>query len=176
MKIVIQTVFAVLLIFLPILFSGCSKDSSPLESMALTQLDIDLLVQHKKKIDQITKKYDGMLTKTKMQQRPEVIKKGKTEINNYLKSQKLNPGFFMRKSKKILKGYIAFSSTGEKALERRRKILEEQNLSKNEIKTNIKAFKKEREKVFKEMTAGLTDYEVELIRTNIQKISTVVNL
>ena len=176
MKVLIQIVFSLFMVLLPTLFSGCTKEKASSEDLSLSQLDIDLLIQHKDKIDSITKKYDEILTKTKAQNRSEVIEKGKSEINRYLKSKKLNPELFMRKSKKILKGYIAFYTTGEKALERRRKALKEKNLSQKEIETNIKAFQREKEKVFKEMTSSLTDYEIELVRTNLQKISTVVKL
>lgn len=176
MKVIANTVFSVLLILIFILFSGCSKDKKPAESMILSQTDIDLLVEHKKQIDRITKKYDRTLSKTKMQDRPEVVKKGKAEINKYLKRHQLHPTFFMRKSKKILKGYIAFYKTDDAAIERRRKILEKQNLSKEELKSNIKAFKKENERTFRELTSDLTDYEIELIRANLSKLSTVVNL
>jgi hypothetical protein len=139
-------------------------------------MDIDLLVQHKKKIDSITKKYDSLLTKTQMKKRPEVIEKGKSEINSYLKSKDLKPTLFMRKSKKIIKGYIAFYNISDKAVEKRKELLEEQNLSKKELETNIEAFKKEQESTFTEMTSGLSDYEIELVRNNLKKISTVINL
>jgi len=175
MKVTISIVFSVLMIFLFILFSGCSKNNEQ-EDLNLSQLDIDLLVQHKNKIDQITKKYDSMLAKTQMKKRPEVLEKGKAEINNYLKSKNLKPTQFMRKSKKIIKGYIAFYSTSSNAVEKRKKLLEEQNLTKKELDANIEAFKKEKESTFIEMTAGLSDYEIELIKNNLQKISTVIKL
>ena len=176
MKVPVNTIFLLFLIFFLSVFSGCSKENTSAEDISLSQLDIDLLIQHKEKIDRITKKYDEILKKTKVQNQQKVIESGKMEIDKYLKSKKLNPKIFMRKSKKILKGYIAFHTTGKKAFEKRKKILEEQNLSKNEIETNLKAFKKEKEKFFKEMTSGLTDYEIELIRTNLQKISTVIKI
>jgi len=144
--------------------------------MILSQLDIDLLIQHKKKIDRITKKYDSMLTKAQRKKRPDVIKKGKTEINSYLSSKDLKPTLFMRKSKKIIKGYIAFYNISNKVVEKRKKFLEEQNLSKKELETNIEAFKKEKEGTFIEMTKGLSDYEIELIKNNLQKISTIIKL
>lgn len=175
MKVTINIVFSVLLIFLFILFSGCSKKAQQ-ESMTISQLDIDLLIQHKKKIDLITKKYDSILTKTQMKKRPEVIEKGKAEINSYLKSKDLNPILFMRKSKKIIKGYIAFYNTSDDAVKKRKKLLEDQNLTKKELETNIEAFKKEKERLFFEMTTDLSDYEIELIKNNLHKISTVIKL
>ncbi len=176
MKVAIDSFLSVLLIFLLVFsVSGCSK-KAPEKSMILSQMDVDLLVQHKKNIDRITKKYDKILRKTKQQDRPAVVNKGKSEIDNFLRSKNLDPTFFMRKSKKILNGYIAFYKTSDAAVERRKKILKEQNLSEKEIRENIKAFKKEKESVFKELTDGLTDYEIELIRTNLKKIASVVKL
>lgn len=175
MKVVIKAVVLILVITILVVFSSCSENKKSQESMVLSQMDIDLLVQHKKSIDRITKKFDKVLSKTKKINRPKVISTGKTEINNYLKSNNLDPVFFMRKSKKILKGYIAFIKTDKNAVKKREAILKEQNLSEKEIKTNLKAFKRERERSFKELTSGLSDYEIELIRTNLKKISSVVN-
>jgi hypothetical protein len=176
MKVFIKVVFFVFAISIPFLFSSCSKSGESSESMVLSQHDIDLLVQHKKNIDRITEKYDKILSKTKKQDQQKILKKGKAEINSYLKSQDLNPLFFMRKSKKILEGYIAFYKTSEKALKRRKKMLREQNLSEKEIEMNINAFKNERERIFKELTSNLSDYEIELIRSNLEKLSSVINL
>jgi len=176
MKTTTHILFSVLFIFFLTSLSGCLKKKESTESMTLSQLDIDKLVQHKKQVDQITKKYDNILKKTTVQKRSEVLAAGKNEIDKYLRSKKLDPVFFMRKSKKILKGYIAFYSSSEAALEKRLMILRKQNLSKKEIEANIAAFKKVNDRTFKEMTSELTDYEVELIRSNFKKLSSVTNL
>lgn len=176
MKVFIKVVFFMFALSIPLFFSSCSKNSKSPESMVLSQLDIDLLIQHKKNIDRITEKYDKILLKTKKQDQQKLLKEGKAEINSYLNSKDLNPMFFMRKSKKILEGYIAFYKTGEKALKRRKKMLIEQNLSEKEIEMNIAAFKNERERIFKELTSNLSDYEIELIRSNLEKLSSVINL
>lgn len=164
--IIIVAVFAILLI-LPC----CNKGKTDEFDLTLSQNDIDLLIKHKSRIDQITGKYDQELRKARGQTKTQIIEKGKSEINKYLESNDLNPVVFMRKSKKILKGYFAFYETGPESLERKVKFLESQELTEKQFNKTLEAYKKSNEELFKEYTSGLSDYEIELIKMNVKNLS-----
>jgi hypothetical protein len=152
----------------------CSKKEPEKIDTSVSQEDIDLLIRHKKNIDRITGKYDAELKKMKPQERQAVVQKGKEEIDNYLKSNDLSPVVFMRKSKKILKGYLAFQETGEEALEKKIEMLRLEGLKEEEIKEKTVLYKKANENLFKEFTSELSDYEIQLVKSNLKNISAVV--
>lgn len=154
-----------------ILIFSCRRKNNENADLTLSQNDIDLLVTHKDQIDRITGKYDRELQKSSNQAKAQIIENGKTEINRYLESKGLDPVVFMRKSKKILKGYLAFYETGPEALERKTKLLQSQEMTEKQYEQALEAYKKSNEELFREYTSGLNDYEIELIKMNIQKLS-----
>ncbi len=154
-----------------ILIFSCRRKNNENADLTLSQNDIDLLVTHKDQIDMITGKYDRELQKSSNQAKAQIIENGKTEINRYLESKGLDPIVFMRKSKKILKSYLAFYETGPEALERKTKLLQSQEMTEKQYEQALEAYKKSNEELFREYTSGLTDYEIELIKMNIQKLS-----
>jgi len=154
--------------------NGCKKKNPEPESLVLSQKDIDLLITHKQTIDKITGKYDVRIAKMKKGQAKEEMEKGKKEINDYLISKGLSPVPFMRKSKKILKGYLAFKESGEDALERKMKQHEHENFTEKEYQAKKEYYKKSQEALFNDLTSELSDYEIQLIRSNLVNISKVV--
>lgn len=157
-----------------VLASSCKRKNKEDADLTLSQNDIDLLVTHKKQIDIITGKYDRELQKSPANAKAQVVQNGKDEINRYLESKNLDSVVFMRKSKKILKGFLAFHETGQEALERKIRLLQTQELTEKQYEQALEAYKKSNDELFKEYTSGLTDYEIELIKMNIQKLSGVV--
>lgn len=169
----------VLFLLILIIISGCltvscSKKDSGVIDTSISQEDIDLLIKHKKSIDRITGKYDAQIQKVKQHEKPAVIQKGKDEIDNYLKSNNLSPVVFMRKSKKILKGYLAFSEISEESLQKKMEILNKEGLKEEEIKQKAVLYKKAGENAFKELTSELSDYEIQLVKANLKNLSTVI--
>jgi len=156
------------------LLISCSKKEPEKIDTSVSQEDVDLLIKHKKNIDRITGKYDAELQKVKKQDQQAVIQKGKDAIDNYLKSNNLSPVVFMRKSKKILKGYLAFQETGEESLKKKIEILRLEGLKEEEIKEKAVLYKKANENLFKEFTSELSDYEIQLVKSNLKNISAVV--
>ena len=157
-----------------ILIFSCRRKNNENADLTLSQNDIDLLVTHKAQIDRITGKYDRELQKSRGQMKAQIIENGKTEINRYLESKELDPVVFMRKSKKILKGYLAFHETGPEALERKMELLQSQEMTEKQYDEALQAYKRSNEELFMEYTSGLNDYEIELIKMNLQKLSGVI--
>ncbi|HQI03683.1 MAG TPA: hypothetical protein PL195_00320 [bacterium] len=156
------------------LILSCSKKKPDEINTSVSQEDIDLLIRHKRNIDRITGKYDSEMQKVKQHQKPALIQKGKDEIDSYLKANNLNPVAFMRKSKKILKGYLAFQETSDAAIEKKIELLKNENLKDEEIKKKTELYKKTGEDLFREFTSELSDYEIQLIKSNLKNLSAIV--
>lgn len=175
----------IFLVFLSvfILFAACSKQESeepkeskaaePVLDLTITQGDIMLLIQHKKKIDGITAEYDKKIAEVPPSAAYKLIEEGKGEINKYLESNGLNPEVFMKKSKRILRAYLAFVETSGETMQKRIEILKKNDASPNEIEMKKNAYKKAGESFFKEMTDGLSPKEIELVKSNLKNIATV---
>jgi hypothetical protein len=169
----------ILFLLILIIISGCltvscSKKDPGVVDTSISQEDIDLLIKHKKNIDRITGKYDAQMQKAKQHEKPAIIQKGKDEIDNYLKSNNLSPVVFMRKSKKILKGYLAFQEISEQALKKKTEIFNKEGLGEEEIKQKTALYKEAGENAFKELTSELSDYEIQLIKSNLKNLSAVI--
>ncbi|HPA56492.1 MAG TPA: hypothetical protein PLT70_03585 [bacterium] len=169
----------ILFILILTLISGCfivscSEKKPDVIDTSVSQEDIDLLIKHKKNIDRITGKYDSEMQKMKQHEKPALIQKGKDEIDSYLKANNLNPVAFMRKSKKILKGYLAFQETSDAAIEKKIELLKNENLKEEEIKKKTELYKKAGEDLFREYTSELSDYEIQLIKSNLKNLSAIV--
>jgi hypothetical protein len=132
-----------------------------------------LLLEHKKNIDAITAKYDKKISEAQPSAAYKLIENGKNEINTYLENKGLNPEIFMKKSKKILRAYLGFTEISEETMKKRIEILKKNDTSEKDIEIKIKAYKKAGESFFQEMTAGLTEKEKELIKSNLKNIATV---
>jgi hypothetical protein len=173
--------FAKLLILLTLIsFLGgiCScrsKRTEPETDMTITQQDIDLFILHKYRIDEITARYDKQLKKARGSEKKVVFEEGKKEIDSYLEAIGINPSIFMRKSKNILKCYLAFRETGKERAERKRQQLLEQEIPPEQVKEEMEFFAKAAERLFKSYTSELTEKEIGLIKKNLEKISTVVD-
>lgn len=162
--------------------TSCSKqESSPspekaeqFPDLTITQGDIMLLIEHKKTIDSITEKYDKKIADVPPSGAYKLIEEGKNEINAYLESKGLNPEVFMKKSKKILRGYLAFAEISEEAMQKRIEILKRNDTSPKDIETKVNAYKKVSESFFAEMTSGLSQKEIDLIKSNFKNIASVV--
>lgn len=163
-----------------IFVSACSKQNSNTEKaetmpdLTITQTDIMLLIEHKKMIDSITDEYDKKIASTEPSAAYKLIEEGKAEISKYLESRSLNPEVFMKKSKKILRAYLAFVEISEETMQKRIELLKRNDTSPQDIETKTKAYKKAGEAFFKEMTSGLSDKEIELVKSNLKNISAVV--
>lgn len=153
---------------------SCSKKEQKEIDTDLSQEDINLLIKHKKSIDRITGKYDAELQKTQQSERAAVVEKGKNEIDAYLKSHELSPVAFMRKSKKILKGYLAFQEISDESLKNKMSLLEKENLTEKEIRDKETLYKNAAERAFKELTSELSDYEIQLVKSNLKSLSAIV--
>lgn len=159
------------------IFTSCSKQESNAEIMpdlTITQTDIMLLIEHKKMIDSITAEYDKKIASVEPSAAYKMIEEGKTEINKYLESKGLNPEIFMKKSKKILKAYLAFVEISDETMQKRVELLKRNDTSPKDIETKTKAYKKTGESFFKEMTADLSQKEIDLVKSNLKNISAVV--
>lgn len=167
-------VLIIVIMITAVMLSSCGQKNKETLDLTLSQNDIDLLAAHKKQLDRITEKFDRELQKSKGTEKVQIVEKGKKEINSYLESKDINPLVFMRKSKKILKGYLAFLETGPEALERKIRLLQSQELTEKQHKQAIEAYKKSNEDLFREYTSELSDYEIELIRMNIGKLSDII--
>lgn len=163
---------AVLCVFLVV---SCSKkeEAAPVPDLTITQTDIMLLIEHKKTIDGITAAYDKKISESEPGAAYKLIEEGKGEINIYLESKGLNPEVFMKKSKKILKCYLAFNEISEETKQKRIEILKQNDTSEHDIEIKIKAYQKAGEAFFKEMTEGLSEKEIELVKSNLKNIEAV---
>lgn len=155
-----------------IVFSCSKKDEAP--DLTVTQNDIDLLIEHKKAIDAITEEYDKKIAAAPKSDTYKLINEGKADINSYLVGKGLSPETFMKKSKKILKCYLAFVEISEETLQKKIDMLK-QNETAADIEPKIQAYKKAGETFYKEMTEELGDSEIELVRSNFERISSVVD-
>ena len=174
-----KAVFAVILYSFALFFCSCSQKEKVSEvekepDLTITQTDIMLLIEHKKTVDSITEKYDKKMAESKPEEIRKLIEEGKNEINTYLESKGLKPEIFMKKSKKILKCYLAFNEISEETKQKRIEILKQNDFSEKDIEAKIKAYKKTGETFFKEMTEGLTKQEIELIKSNLKNIAAVI--
>ena len=162
---------AVLCVFL---IASCSKkDESAPADLTITQGDIMLLIEHKKMIDGITSAYDKKISEAEPSAAYKLIEEGKGEINKYLESKGLNPEIFMKKSKKILRCYLAFNEISEETKQKRIEILKKNDTSERDLEIKINAYQKAGEAFFKEMTEGLSGKEIELIKSNLKNIAEV---
>ncbi|MBO7128047.1 hypothetical protein J6W78_10975 [bacterium] len=173
-----KAVFAAILCIFPFFFSSCSqKEEKKVEAnepdLTITQTDIMLLIEHKKTIDAITAKYDKKIAEVPPSAAYKLIEDGKSEINGYLESKGLKPEIFMKKSKKILKCYLAFNEISDETMQKRIELLKQNDASERDIKTKIEAYKKAGEAFYKEMTAGLTKNEIDLVKSNLKNIASV---
>lgn len=154
--------------------AGCAKKNKLNQDLTLSQNDILLLIQHKRSIDAITKKYDKKLQKAEKQSQKAIVEEGKREIDRYLTEKGIEPISFMKKSKKILEGYLAFRKTSEDSLAIQERFLRNKNIPEEELKAQMESYKKANEVLFKNLTADLSDYEMALIKSNIKLLSKVV--
>ena len=159
--------------------TACSKQehSEKVESvpdLTVTHADIMLLIEHKKMIDTITAEYDKKISSAEPSAAYKMIEEGKTEINKYLESKNLNPEVFMKKSKKILRAYLAFVEISDETMQKRIELLKRNETAPKDIETKTKAYKKAGEAFFQEMTSGLSPKEIELIKSNLKNISAVM--
>lgn len=168
--------FLSLFLIFVLLFSaiGCSKKTELNQSLTLSQNDILLLVEHKKSIDNITGKYDKKLQKAQKQSQKAIFEEGKREINKYLTDKGIEPIAFMKKSKKILKGYLAFHEISDDALAVRERFLRNKELSEKDLQAQMESYKAANEELFKNLTSELNDYEISLIKSNIKLLSSVI--
>ena len=153
---------------------SCSKkeESAPAD-LTITQGDIMLLIEHKKTIDGITAEYDKKLSEAEPGAAYKLIEEGKGEINKYLESKGLKPEIFMKKSKKILKCYLAFNEISDETMQKRIDVLKQNDTSEQDLKIKIEAYKKAGEAFYQEMTSGLTKQEIDLIKSNLKNIAEV---
>ena len=171
-------IFFVFLSFF-ILFAGCSKQESAQPAAAaepdltITQGDIMLLIEHKRAIDGITAEYDKKIATVPPSAAYKLIEEGKAEINRYLESKGLVPEIFMKKSKKILRAYLGFAEISDETMQQRIEILKKNDTSPKDIETKINAYKQSGEAFFKEMTSGLSQKEIDLVKSNLQNIASV---
>ena len=163
-----------LILILLYLAVSCLKKDTEVVDTSISQEDVDLLIKHKKSIDHITGKYDVQMQKAKQHEKPVIIQKGKDEIDSYLKSNNLSPVVFMRKSKKILKGYLAFQEISEQTLKKKTEMFNKEGLKEEEIKQKTALYKEAGENAFKELTSELSDYEIQLIKSNLKNLSAVI--
>ena len=163
---------AVLCVFLLV---SCSKkeETAHAPDLTITQTDIMLLIEHKKTIDGITSEYDKKISESEPGAAYKLIEEGKGKINQYLESKGLEPEIFMKKSKKILKCYLAFNEISEETKQKRIEILKQNDTSEKDIEIKIKAYQKAGEAFFKEMTEGLSEKEIELVKSNLKNIAGV---
>lgn len=173
-----KAAFAMILCSFTLFFCSCSQKEkeSKVEKepdLSITQTDIMLLIEHKKTVDSITEKYDKKMAESKPEEIRKLIEEGKNEINTYLESKGLKPEIFMKKSKKILKCYLAFNEISEETKQKRIEILKQNDFSEKDIEAKIKAYKKTGEAFFKEMTSGLSKKEIDLVKSNLKNIAAV---
>lgn len=162
----------ILCVFLQV---SCSKkeEAAPVSDLTITQGDIMLLIEHKKMIDSITSQYDKKISEAEPGAAYKLIEEGKGEINKYLESKGLKPEIFMKKSKKILKCYLAFNEISEETKQKRIEMLKQNDTSERDIVIKVNAYKKAGEAFFKEMTEGLSEKEMELVKSNLKNIAAV---
>ncbi|MBR4489454.1 hypothetical protein IKP13_02365 [bacterium] len=158
------------------LFFSCSEkggNNAKEPDLTITQTDIMLLIEHKKTIDGITAEYDKKIAEAQPSAAYKLIEEGKGEINKYLESKGLDPEIFMKKSKKILRCYLAFNEISEETEQKRIEILKQNDTSERDLEIKLNAYKKAGEAFFKEMTEGLSEKEIALVRSNLKNIAAV---
>ena len=133
-----------------------------------------LLIEHKKMIDSITAEYDKKIAGAQPGAAYKFIEEGKSEISKYLESKGLNSEVFMKKSKKILRAYLGFTEISEETMQKRVELLKKNDISPKDIETKTQAYKKAGEAFFKEMVSGLSEKEIDIVKSNLKNISTVV--
>jgi len=173
-----KAVFTAILCSFALFFLSCSQKEKETAvekepDLTITQTDIMLLIEHKKTIDGITAKFDKKMADVPPSAAYKLIEEGKGEINLYLESKGLKPEIFMKKAKKILKCYLAFNEISDETMQKRIELLKQNDTPEKDIKTKTEAYKKAGEAFFKEMTSGLTEKEIELVRSNLKNIATV---
>lgn len=159
-----------------LLFPSCSQkenENKKEPDLTITQSDIMLLIEHKKTIDAITSAYDKKISESEPGAAYKLIEEGKGEINKYLESKGLQPEIFMKKSKKILKCYLAFNEISDETMQKRIDILKQNDTPEQDLKIKIEAYKKAGEAFYQEMTSGLTKQEIDLIKSNLKNIAEV---
>ena len=170
----IKAVFTVVLcVFLAVSCSKKEKTATPADDLTITQGDIMLLIEHKKMIDSITAEYDKKISEAEPGSAYKLIEEGKGEINQYLESKGLRPEIFMKKSKKILKCYLAFNEISDETMQKRIEMLKQNDTSGRDIEIKVNAYKKAGEAFFKEMTEGLSEKEIDLVKSNLKNIAPV---
>ncbi|MBR4532470.1 hypothetical protein IKO70_08695 [bacterium] len=176
-----KAIFAAILLCASVIFCfSCShkeKETAVEQEpdLTITQTDIMLLAEHKKTIDAITAKYDKKIAEVPPSAAYKLIEEGKGEINGYLESKGLKPEVFMKKSKKILKCYLALNEISDETMQKRIELLKQNDTSEKDIKIKTEAYKKAGEAFFQEMTAGLTKKEIDLVRSNLSIIASVTD-
>ena len=173
-----RVLFAAILCSFPLFFLSCSQKEKEValqkeQVLTITQTDIMLLIEHKKTIDGITAEYDKKISENQPSESYKLIEEGKNKINQYLESKGLKPEIFMKKSKKILRCYLAFKEISDEMMQKRIEVLKQNDASEKDIAIKINAYKKAGETFFKEMTAGLSEQEINLIKSNLKNIAAV---
>ena len=168
-----KVVFALILCVFLIVSGSKKEESAPTPDLTITQSDIMLLIEHKKMIDSITAEYDKKISEAEPSAAYKLIEEGKGRINQYLESKGLKPEVFMKKSKKILKCYLAFNEISEETKQKRIEILKKNDTSDRDLEIKMKAYEKAGEAFFKEMTSDMSEKEIELVKSNLKNIAEV---
>lgn len=168
-----KVVFALILCVFLIVSCSKKEESAPTPDLTITQSDIMLLIEHKKMIDSITSEYDKKISEAEPGAAYKLIEEGKGRINQYLESKGLKPEVFMKKSKKILKCYLAFNEISEETKQKRIEILKKNDTSDRDLEIKMKAYQKAGEAFFKEMTSDMSEKEIELVKSNLKNIAEV---
>ena len=167
--------FWVSLLLLSLLVS-CSSKEEPAKpvSLTVTGRDVALFLQNKKAIDLITEEYDKKISEAPAELKSALVEQGKQAINNYLTLHGIEPVSYMKKSKKIMKCYIAFANTSELMLEKRADELRRITSSEAEYERQVELLKNASDKLFKDYTADLTEAEIDVIRPYFKQIAAVI--
>lgn len=170
----INRIYPVLVLLLSCLFVSCSSKENAAPDLTVTGKDVVLFLQNKKAIDLITEEYDKKISEAPAEMKNMLVGQGKQAINNYLQLHGIEPVSYMKKSKKIMKCYIAFANTSELMLERRADELRRSSSNEEEYERQVEQLKKASDKLFKEYTADLTDAEIDAIRPYFKQIAAVI--
>jgi intergrase/recombinase len=158
------------------LLVSCSSKEEPAKpvSLTVTGRDVALFLQNKKAIDLITEEYDKKISEAPAELKSALVEQGKQAINNYLTLHGIEPVSYMKKSKKIMKCYIAFANTSELMLEKRADELRRITSSEAEYERQVELLKNASDKLFKDYTADLTEAEIDVIRPYFKQIAAVI--
>lgn len=172
----ISRIYPVFVLLLALLSVSCSskEEAAPAPNLTVTGRDVALFLQNKKAIDLITEEYDRRIAEAPAEMKNMLVEQGKQAINNYLELHGIEPVSYMKKSKKIMKCYIAFANTSDLMLERRADELRRISSNEAEYERQVEQLKKASDKLFKEYTAGLTDAEIDAIRPYFKQIAAVI--